>query len=158
MRKLSWFLPRFWIDEPTEIQVYPCPACHETISVEAKSCRFCHLPIERKMAKQLLAENRRVTNAIVHANTFSLSKYFAVLVAVSTLLDIYMGAKPPKHTVGWPTIALAYGVYWLYKNRSIVTHDTDYPAAIAKVKWTMIVWGAVLLLQYGFYWFLNGLT
>lgn len=153
MSKLSPFLPRFWTEEPTQIRVYPCPACHETISVEAASCRFCQLPIDPKLAAQLLAENHRVTNAIAYANTFALSTYAAMLIVGYMLFDLYISDGSAKSIGGWPLIALAYGVYWLYRNRSLVTPDTDYPAAIARVKRTMMVWVAVLALQLGIYLF-----
>ncbi len=56
-----------------------------------------------------------------------------------------------------PFIAFAYGAWWLYRNRSRVTQDADYPAAVTKVKGTMVVWVAVLLVQLAAYLILNGL-
>ncbi|HZI46803.1 MAG TPA: hypothetical protein VFD75_03350 [Pyrinomonadaceae bacterium] len=152
------FLPPFWTEKPTEIRVYPCPACHETISVAAASCRFCHLPIEPKLAEQLLLENHRVTNAVVHAKTFGLSKTVAVVVTGYSLWSLFMEGRLTVSMVGVPIIALAYGTHWLYRNGSLVTHDADYPAAIATVKRTMVVWVAVLLVQLGIYFFLNGIA
>ena len=56
--------PLTWTEPPTHVRVYPCPACQETISVAATSCRFCHVPTDLKVAEQLWVENQQLTSAI----------------------------------------------------------------------------------------------
>jgi hypothetical protein len=147
----------FWKEAPTHIQVYPCPTCNETISADASSCRFCHLPIDANTAKQLLIESQRVTTAVAQAKTFSLSTRVAVLLAGFAFFNLYTDRSLTGSVVVCSFIAFAYGTWWLYSNRSCVTSDADYPAAITKVKRTMVVWVAVLLVPLAAYVILNGL-
>jgi hypothetical protein len=137
----------FWKDPPTRIRVYPCPSCQEIISADAASCRFCNLPIDTNTAQKLLAESRRVTTAIARANTFRMSTGLAPIVAAITLYNAYVERSLILSMVGGAVVAVGYGVQWLFRNSSIVTQDEDYPAAIKKVRWTIVVWLAVLLLQ-----------
>ena len=137
--------------------MYPCPACNETISADASCCRFCQLPIDANTAQRLLTESQRVTTAVAQANTFSLSTRAAVLLLGFAFFNLYMDRSLTEFLVLGSFIAFAYGAWWLYRNRSRVTHDADYPAAITKVKGTMVVWVAVLLVQLAAYIILNGL-
>jgi hypothetical protein len=147
----------FWKEAPTHIGMYPCPACNETISADATACRFCHLPIDANTAQRLLTQSQGVTTAVAQANTFSLSKRAAVLLTGLAFFNLYMDGSLSGFLVVCSFIAFAYGAWWLYRNRSRVTFDADYPAAITKVKGTMVVWVAVLLVQLAGYLILNGL-
>ena len=140
-------LSPFWRDPPSQIRVYPCPSCHETISADAANCRFCNLPIDTNTAQKLLAESRRVTTAITRANTYNVSTRMAPIIAAITIYNSYVERRLLLAFVGGAVVAVGYGVQWLYRNSSLVTHDEDYPAAIKKVRWTIVVWLAVLLLQ-----------
>ncbi len=147
----------FWKEAPTQIRMYPCPACNETISADASDCRFCYLPIDVNTAQQLLTENQRVVTAVAQANTFSLSTRLAVLLTGVAFFNLYVDRSLTESSVACSLIAFAYGAWWLYCNGSRVTHDTDYPAAITKVKKTMVVWIAVLFVQLAAYLILNSL-
>ena len=147
----------FWTEAPANIGMFPCPACNETISADVSACRFCQLPIDTNTARRLLTENQRVTTAVARANTFSLSTRAAVLLTAFAFFNLYMDGSLTETLVLCSFIAFAYGAWWLYHNRSHVTQDADYPAAISKVKRTMLVWVAVLLVQLGAYLVLNGL-
>lgn len=147
----------FWREAPTRIRFYPCPACNETISADASACRFCHLPIDANTAQRLLTESQGVTTAVAQAYTFSLSTRGAVLLAGLALFNLYIDRSLTETLVACSFIAFAFGAWWLYRNRSRVTRDADYPAAIRKVKGTMVVWAGVLLVQLAAYVILNGL-
>ena len=147
----------FWEEAPTYTRMYPCPACNETISADASDCRFCHVPIDANTAQRLLTESQRVTTAVAQANTFSLSTTFAVLLTGFAFFNLYIDRSLTESLVVCSLIAFAYGTWWLYRNRARVTHDADYPAAITKVKRTMAVWVAVLLVQFAAYLTVNGL-
>ena len=147
----------FWKETPTHIRMYPCPACNETISADASSCRFCHLPIDANTAQRLLTESQQVITAVAEANTFNLSTHAAVLLAGFALFNLYMDGSLIASLVVCPVIAFGYGTWWLHRNRLRVTQDADYPAAITKVKRTMMVWVAVLFVQLAAYLMLNGL-
>lgn len=148
----------FWKEEaPSRIRVYPCPSCRETISVEATSCRFCNLPIDSNTAQKLLADSQRVTTAISRANTFSLSTRAAALLIAFVIYQWAVDGFPARIIIAVPFLPVAYGVQWLYANRSLVTHDADFPAAVKKVKWTIVVWIAVLVFQVAAYLIARGL-
>jgi hypothetical protein len=144
-------LSSFWKDQPTRLSMYQCPACHETISADAAACRFCHLAIDARTAQTLLAKSQHVTNVITQANTFSVATSIAVLIALGGLYYLFVEHRLGSTFVGAPVIAIAYGGLWLFRNRSLVTADPDFPAAVRKVKRTMLVAAAVLFLQLATY-------
>ena len=147
----------FWQEAPNPIRMYPCPSCNETISADVTCCRFCHLPIDANTTQRLLTESKQVTTAVAQANTFSFSTRAAVLLAGFAFFNLYMDRSLTDSLVVCSFIAFAYGAWWLHRNRSRVTHDADYPAAITKVKRTMVVWVTLLLVQLAAYLMLNGL-
>ena len=153
MPQLSTFLTR----PPTHIPVYPCPACQETISVDATSCRFCHVTTNVKVAQQLWAENQQVTNAITRANTYNSFTAALVPVTAITLWTMFRFGGVTEAWVICQLLALSYGAQWLIHNRSLVTADADYVDAVAKVKHAMLGWVALLLVQVAAYLMLNGL-
>ena len=144
-------LSSFWKDAPTRIRMFQCPACHETISADTASCRFCDVPIDPATAQKLLAESQHVTNVITQANTFSLATSVAVLTALAALYVLFVEGRLAPALVAGPVLAIGYGALWLFRNRSLVTNDPDFPAAVRKVKWTMFVAAAVLFLQLATY-------
>lgn len=141
----------FTHEAPSRIRVYPCPACHETISVDATSCRFCHVPIDFQTAQRLLAENQRVTTIVAHANTFSISANVAVIVAIVALYELLVEGALYLSFFIVSAVAIGFGIQWLYRSRSLVTHDPDLAAAVKKVKRTILIWVAVDLFQLGAY-------
>lgn len=148
----------FWTAPPTHIRVYPCPKCQETISVDAPTCRFCGVPIDLKVAEQLWTENQEITTAIMRANTFGFSSRLAVLITGIGLWILQWEGTLSEPWLICPLLALSYGAQWLSHNSSIVTDDANYLEAVAKVKKTMLIWGAVLLIQLTANFVLNGLA
>jgi hypothetical protein len=134
----------FYLEEPTAIRVYPCPACNETISAGANHCRFCHVPIDAATAERLLLANQHVTNAVASANTFRLSVSLAALMVLGEIMDLLTKDSPP--VVLLPLIAIGYGALWFYRYRSLITRDADYSLAVKRVKRTIIVWLLALVL------------
>lgn len=134
----------FYQEAPTTIRLYRCPACDETISAEARNCRFCNLPIDPATAERLVRQNQRVTNAVLKANTYRLSVVGAAIINFVAIMN-WM-AKSSSAPLFLPLVAIGYGVYWLYENRSLVTKDADFPLAAKKVKLTMAVWVVTLVL------------
>lgn len=135
----------FYHEAPTAIRLFRCPSCNETISAEARTCRFCNVPIDAATAEQLTRDNQRVTTAIARANTFRISILAAVILVFAGVMNWLTNAS--FNSVFLPLIPIGYGLYWLYKNRSLVTKDADFPPAVKKVKQTLAVWLAVLVLS-----------
>ena len=148
---MNWLNPfSFYQEKATGIQVYPCPACHETISARAAACRFCNNAVDPATAQRLLAENQRVTSAVASANTFKLSVWLAIVQMLLGLWDaLTRGA--PEGVSSLAVIALGYGVLWLYRYRSLITRDADYPIGVKRVKRTIMVWFLALLLPWAIY-------
>ena len=45
----------------SQTRVFQCPGCHEFIATDAKSCRFCSIPIDAQAA-QLAADAQEIEN------------------------------------------------------------------------------------------------
>ena len=150
-------LSTFWTEPPTHIRVYPCPQCQETISVDAPTCRFCHVPIDVQTAERLWVQNQQIATAVRRANTFSFTTYVAMLLTGVALLVLYVDGSLAEISFVSPFLALSYGAQWLTHNRSLAIDDADYLAAVAKVKRAMLVWTVAVLVQVAAYLILNGL-
>jgi hypothetical protein len=135
----------FFLETPTTTTVYACPACNEIISIEADTCRFCKVPIDRVAAQRFLIENQRVTNAVASANTFRFSIWLAVLTAIFGLWGVLANGRPESISF-LGSLALIYGACWLYGYGSLDTLDPDYPVAVRRVKLTMVIWVVALFL------------
>ena len=154
----------YWTEPPTNVRVYPCPQCQETISVNAPSCRFCHVPVELKVAEQLWAknqqlrvENQQIGTAIKRADMYSFFTRALVVITAITVWRMYRFNGPAETWIVFQLLALSYGAQWLNHNSSIVTADAKYGQAVAKVKTAMLGWAALLLFQVAAYFLLNGL-
>lgn len=137
----------FWTEPPTHVRVYPCPACQETISVDAPSCRFCHATNDVLVAEKLWADNRQITTAVSRANMFSVSSRSALLLTGLSIWSLIVSGGLAEIWVVVNLLALSYGAQWLSHNNSLVTNDADYAEAVTKVKRAMIVWALALFIQ-----------
>lgn len=149
-------LSTFWTEPPTHIRVYPCPQCKETISVDAPTCRFCHVPVDVQTAEHLWAENQHIVTAVRRANTFSVTSRVALLVTALALWILSVEGSLVEVLFISPLLAISYGAQWLTHNRSLAKDDDDYLAAVTKVKRAMLVWGVALFVQIACYLMLNG--
>ena len=154
-------LPTFWTGPPTRVRVYPCPACQELISIDARSCRFCHEPVDVKAAEQLWVENRQTTTAIAtaitRADTYSYLTRALIPITAFTLWRISkIGGGLAEIWIICQLLALSYGAQWLSHNSSLVTTNADYVEAVVKVKKAMLGWVILLLAQVAAYLILNG--
>ena len=137
----------FFLEKPTATTTYACPACNEIISVEANTCRFCKLPVNRVTAQRLLIENQRVINAVATANTFRFSSWLAGLILIFGIWEVFENGRPPGASL-LGVFALVYGACWLSGYGSLDTRDGDYPVAVRRVKGTMAVWVLVQSLPF----------
>ena len=147
----------FWSAPPTNVRVYPCPACQETISVDAQNCRFCHVTNDVRVAEKLWVENQQITTAITCASTFRFTSQIAVLVIGIALWYLYMQGSLAEVLLVTPLLALSYGAQWLNHNSSLATDDADFLAAVRNVKNTMVIWAIALSVQFTAWLILNGL-
>ena len=156
-------LRTFWTEPPTHIRVYPCPQCQETISINASSCRFCHVPVDLKVAEQLWARNQQlrtetqqVGTAIARANAYSVFSRAAMVVTAFTLLRTFALGSLGEIWIICQLLAISYGAQWLNHNSSLVTDDEDFVAAVSKVNRAIVGWAVLLLAQVAAYFFVNG--
>src|SRR5688572_18720731 len=156
-------LRTFWTEPPTHIRVYPCPQCQETISINASSCRFCHVPVDLKVAEQLWTanqqlrtENQQVATAIARANAYSVFSRAGMVITGITLLRTFAIGSLVEIWVICQLLAISYGAQWLNHNSSLVTDDSDYLDAVSKVKMAMVGWAVLLVAQVAAYFTLNG--
>ena len=147
----------FWTEPPTHIRVYPCPACQETIAIDAPSCRFCHATTDVKVAEKLWTKNQQVTRAVSRAKTFIASSRAAIPLTGISLWILVMSSGLPEVSVVINLLALSYGAQWLNHNSSLVTADAEYVKAVRKVKKAMVMWALSLLIIGVVYLDLNGL-
>jgi hypothetical protein len=73
----------------SEVRVFPCPRCREFIATDAKSCRFCSVPIDPRAA-ELAAdaqdeENRRYMRRRYARHMLTGAGLFALGVAVTVI-------------------------------------------------------------------------
>lgn len=146
-----------WTEPPTRVRVYPCPACRETIAIDAPSCRFCHVTTDVKVAEKLWTENQQVTSAVSRAKTFIASSRAAIPLTVIPIWILVMSGGLSEIWIVFNLLALSYGAQWLNHNSSLVTADAEYVKAVGKVKWAMVMWALSLLIIGVFYLDLNGL-
>jgi len=147
----------FWTEPPTHVRVYPCPACQETIAIDAPSCRFCHVTSDVKVAEKLWTENQQVTSAVSRAKTFIASSRAAIPLTGIPLWILVMSGGLSEICIVFNLLALSYGAQWLNHNSSLVTADAEYVEAVAKVKLAMVIWAIALLFIGMAYLALNGL-
>ena len=147
----------FWTEPPTHVRVYQCPACQETIAIDAPSCRFCHVTTDVKVAEKLWAENRQITSAVSRAKTFIASSRAAIPLTAIPIWILVMSGGLSEIWIVFNLLALSYGAQWLNHNSSLVTADAEYVKAVGKVKGAMVMWAISLLIIGVVYLDLNGL-
>ena len=107
--------------------------------------------------QQLSIEKQQIATAIKRADTYSVFTRASIVIITITLLRMYTLGSLGEPWVICQLLAISYGAQWLSHNGSLVTADTDYVEAVAKVKTTMLVWVAALLVQVALYLMLDGL-
>src|SRR5687768_11932960 len=136
----------FWTEPPTHVRVYPCPARHETIAIDAPSCRFCHVTTDVKVAEKLWTENQQITSAVSRAKKFSASSRAAIPLTVIPIWILVMSGGLSEIWIVFNLLALSYGAQWLNHNSALVTADAEYVKAVRKVKRAMVMWALSLLI------------
>ena len=147
----------FWSDPPTNVLVYPCPGCREVIRLDSANCRFCHGPIDVKLAEQIWVQNQHIATAISRASTYSVTSHAALVSAGIAIGFLFFYGTFREFWIIAPLLAVSYGAQWLNHNKSLVTDDPDFLKAVTKVKWAMRIWAASLVVQVAAYLFFNGL-
>jgi len=52
----------------SDIQVFPCPNCNETINTSMQQCKYCSAPIDHAAAEAAAAETSRISQACSDAS------------------------------------------------------------------------------------------
>ncbi|MES2393530.1 MAG: hypothetical protein V4555_17975 [Acidobacteriota bacterium] len=111
-----------------DIQVFPCPNCHETINTSQQQCAFCGTPVDPAAAQASATRTTLIsqacsdasylkTMAICGAGFFAL-RMLPILGFVGTFGFLFLSVALPVMSVRW----------W-YKFGNILTDDPDFRAA-----------------------------
>jgi hypothetical protein len=122
----------------SEIQVFPCPKCRETINTSMAVCTFCGTSIDHKAAEQAAAETTLVSAACSDAS------YLKVMAG---LLLPFLGIMfiPMMNLIGlaglwFLRLAIPFMcIRWWFKYGTIKTTDPDFSNARGTAIWVSAV-------------------
>jgi hypothetical protein len=136
--------------EPTNTQLFPCPACREIIALGAVACRYCGAVIEAEQARALNAAYQKVTDAVASANAFKLSTSAAVLLTVFSAAFVLMESHIDSRLVlieFGVIAAIIHAAKWFRTYGRLQTDDADYPGAVRSMRLALAAWGVALIVQ-----------
>jgi hypothetical protein len=112
----------------TQVRVFQCPNCKETIDTSAQQCRFCHAAIDAQAAEAAAEVMAKVNQACSDAS------YLKVM-AIAILVAFALSFAPFVGFLGyWGLIFLLFAVpvmlvRWWVKFGSIQTNESDFSRA-----------------------------
>ena len=112
----------------SEVQVFSCPGCGETINTSVQQCPFCSAPIDRATAEQSAAETSRISQACSDASDLKIMLGIMIPFGLS-ILTPFLGLIG---IVGFVFIKYAVPVMtirWWIKYGRIKTTDSDFRSA-----------------------------
>ena len=129
----------------SEIRVFPCPNCKETINTSMQTCTFCSALIDHNAAAASAEVFAQVNQACSDASylkilagsalTFFLAEFIPFLGLVSTLGFRFLEVAIPVMSIRW----------WV-KFGSLRTDDPDFASARRIAMWTGIGSGLFLMM------------
>ncbi len=112
----------------SEVHVFPCPNCRETINTSMQQCPFCHTPISTADAATAAAETSRISQACSDASylkimlgvliPFGLASFVPFLSFIGLLGFVFI-----KYAIAVMTIR------WWIKYANLKTSDPDFSKA-----------------------------
>jgi endogenous inhibitor of DNA gyrase (YacG/DUF329 family) len=136
----------------SEVRVFPCPNCKETINTSLQNCPFCSTLIDALAASESAAETSRISQACSDAS------YLKILLGllIPAALTIFFPFLGLAGIVGFIFIKYAIPVMtirWWIKYGRIKTTDPDFSKA---KKTTLIVIGLWVVAGFLFHVKLGG--
>jgi hypothetical protein len=125
-----------------EVLSFPCPSCQEIINDRMKECRFCGVPVDPGIARQIGENQRKVNRAFSDAGYLKNAAFLMWgLLAVSLI--------PFVPWVSWGFLftflaVIVLLVRWYLKYAEINTSDPDYQKARGWIYLVGILWLAAL--------------
>jgi hypothetical protein len=129
----------------SEVQVFPCPNCKETINTSMQTCAFCSASIDTAAAIESAAETSRISHACSDAS-------YLKIMCGTAIAFFFLRFVPLVMHIGWFGLTFlqvavpVMTIRWWFKYGSIRTNDPDY--AQARLSATYVTAGAGLLLIY----------
>jgi hypothetical protein len=112
----------------SEVRVFPCPNCRETINTSVQNCPFCGTPIDHAAAEQSAAATSKISQACSDASYLKVMAWSLLTFFVLVLFP-FLGLVG---LVGFWFLRIAIPVMvirWWIKYASIKTDDPDFVRA-----------------------------
>ena len=112
----------------SQVHVFPCPNCRETINTSMQQCPFCSMPIDGAAAETAAAETSRISQACSDASYLKvmlgilLPFWLLIFVPILGMIGL-VGFVFVKYAV------LVMTIRWWVKYRTIKTADPDFSKA-----------------------------
>jgi hypothetical protein len=129
----------------SEVRVFPCPNCRQTINTSMQKCAFCSMPIDRAVARASAAATSRISRACNDAS-------YLKIMAGCALIFFFLRFVPlitPVGFMGFLFLEFAIPVMtvrWWIKYGRIQTDDPDF--SDARLNATYVAGGVFLFLLY----------
>jgi hypothetical protein len=134
----------------SDIHVFPCPNCNETINTSMQLCKYCNTPIDHAAAEAAAAETSRISQACSDAS------YLRVMLGL--LLPffglIFIPLLSLIGAAGFWFLKIAIPVMlirWWVKFGKIKTTDPDFSKARGTTYLVAGIWVLVFALTFPFH-------
>jgi hypothetical protein len=134
-----------------DYRVFPCPACRQIIDTTMQSCKYCGAAIDPDAAAAAATLQERVQKACGKASS-------ARITATTIPIFFLLSFVPFIGGVGWAGTGVTLlivplsVIHWHIRFGKLESPDPDLPRARRAVRDALLVWAAMVVVDY--LWFL----